>query len=112
MHARKNVLLTVADQLQAAFMSALCSGIQRTPNLDWLCQESMIVRAHVTDTMSYGPAGGSPLIGLYPMNHRAVQNTVSPDARRTRSWKAARMTLGAPPTGRGCCRSWIGKLPS
>jgi arylsulfatase A-like enzyme len=60
MHARKNLLIVI-DQLQAAFAQVLGAGFLRTPNLDRLCRGGRISRAHVTNTMPYGPARASLL---------------------------------------------------
>src|SRR3546814_15148152 len=80
---RKNILLIVVDQWRGDMLSYLGTPGLKTPNLDMLCREGVTFRNHFTQAVPCGPARASPLTGLYPITHRAVQNTIPLDSRFT-----------------------------
>lgn len=78
-----NVLLITLDQWRAECLSALGHPAVRTPNLDRLAAEGVLLTQHFAQAVPCGPSRASLHTGLYAMTHRSVLNGTPLDDRFT-----------------------------
>ena len=81
MTERPNILFITADQWRADCLSALGHPIVRTPNLDALAKNGVLLARHFCQAVPCGPSRASMHTGLYMMNHRSVTNGTPLDRR-------------------------------
>ena len=85
-----NLLLVTLDQFRGDCLAAAGHPRVRTPNLDRLAAEGLLLRRHYSQAAPCGPGRASLYTGLYQMNHRVVANGTPLDARFDNIAKAAR----------------------
>lgn len=76
-----NILLITLDQFRGDCLSALGHKFARTPNLDALASEGLLLARHYSQSAPCSPGRASLYTGMYPMNHRVVANGTPLDAR-------------------------------
>jgi arylsulfatase A-like enzyme len=87
--AVERVLLISIDSLRADEVGA-GGGAARTPHLDRMAREGVLVDGAYTPVPSTGPAHASLLTGLYPWHHGVLQNALPLDPRTPTLADAAR----------------------
>jgi arylsulfatase len=81
MPTRPNILFLTADQMRADALG-IVNGWTRTPNLDQLAREGVLVRGAITNSAECIPARFSLALGLYPHQTGVWQNercTLNPE---------------------------------
>jgi arylsulfatase A-like enzyme len=76
-----NVLLITADQWRGDALGCLGSKAARTPRLDALARDGVLLRNHHGQATPCGPARASLHTGLYAFNHRSITNGTPLDRR-------------------------------
>ncbi len=76
-----NILLVTLDQFRGDMLGAAGHPIVRTPNLDRLAREGVLLKRHYTQSAPCSPGRASLYTGMYQMNHRVVANGTALDAR-------------------------------
>lgn len=76
---RPNVLVLVADQMRADVLGCYGSAVCRTPHLDAMAAEGILLAQAYTVTPLCTPARGTLMTGRYPHSHRLVANTQYPE---------------------------------
>lgn len=69
-----NVLFITIDQWRADWLGANGNDFIKTPNLDELAGEGVLFQNHYTCSAPCGPSRATLHTGMYPSNHRSVQN--------------------------------------
>ncbi|HAJ45298.1 MAG TPA: phosphonate monoester hydrolase, partial [Alphaproteobacteria bacterium] len=75
-----NILLVTLDQFRGDMLGAAGHPIVRTPNLDRLAREGVLLKRHYTQSAPCSPGRASLYTGMYQMNHRVVANGTALDA--------------------------------
>ena len=79
----RNVLFITADQLRADTLGCYGHRLVQTPCLDQLAADGAQFVSHYTQSTPCGPARAGLHTGMYPMNHRVVDNGTPLDFRHT-----------------------------
>ena len=79
----KNLLFITADQWRGECLSVLGHPTVKTPILDALATDGVVFRNHFAQSIPCGPSRASLYTGMYPHNHRVIENGVPLDARHT-----------------------------
>ena len=85
-----NVLLITLDQFRGDCLSSVGHPIVRTPNLDSLATEGMLLLRHYSQAAPCGPGRACLYTGTYQMNNRVVGNGTPLDNRFDNVARAAR----------------------
>jgi arylsulfatase A-like enzyme len=76
-----NILIVTLDQFRGDCLAAVGHPVVRTPHLDRLAAEGLLLARHYSQAAPCGPGRASLYTGLYQMNHRVVANGSPLDAR-------------------------------
>lgn len=71
-----DVLFITIDQWRADWLGANGSDFIKTPNLDALAGEGVLFENHFSCAAPCGPSRATLHTGMYPSNHRSVQNGI------------------------------------
>ncbi len=91
-----NVLVITLDQFRADCLSVVGHPLVRTPNLDRLAAQGVLLRRHFSQAAPCGPGRACLYTGMYQMNNRVVANGTPLDARFDNLALAARRAGYAP----------------
>ena len=91
-----NILLVTLDQFRGDCLAAAGHPLAKTPHLDRLAAEGLLLRRHYSQAAPCGPGRASLYTGLYQMNHRVVANGTPLDDRFDNIARAARRAGYAP----------------
>lgn len=71
---RPNVLLVTLDQFRGECLSAAGHPLVKTPNLDAIAAEGVLLSRHYSQAAPCSPGRASLYTGMYQMNHRVLGN--------------------------------------
>jgi arylsulfatase A-like enzyme len=96
MTPRPNILLITLDQFRGECLSSVGHPLVRTPNLDALAAQGVLLTRHHSNAAPCGPGRACLYTGMYQMNNRVVANGTPLDARIDNVALAARRAGYAP----------------